>query len=577
MPDLLARWSTTQGRSALFAIALVLYLAGNGSHALWDRDEPRYACATRAMVDTGDWLIPHFNGDVRDDKPIGIYWFQAMSVMAFGANESAVRLPSSLAGATTALITHDLALRLGCSTGGAVVAGGLMTFGVMPLLISKAATTDAVLGLLILLSMSMAIGLWRDGFTWPRWLGMWTMLAGSALVKGPVGPAVLGVTALTLWITTPAAERPKLPLVATALRLVVGLAAFFALALPWAWAVWVSTDGAFVRDSFQEHVVERSLEQREGHGGPPILSFLYYVPVLIFGLFPGTPLVWRAAPWAWTQRHQPIERLLLCWIVPNVAVFTLVQTKLPHYIFPVMPAVAILAARCWDRGFEAIRIFPRWDQFGEWMAALIAVVVALGLPSLPLIVGFGQVWPATVAPVVIGVLALIMGAQWAMRLHDEDGSTHPWLIVVGTVWCAVAFTAALVTLPALEAIRPSKVVTRWTRDHAPARVEVMASEYREDSLAFYWTHGYVWFLGKGDNSRRDALQRLNSSKPWALITTESRWAKWHRESIEQNERSAGRTTPGFAENVTVRASWEMYLFQRGRHDTVIVVGNWAAD
>src|SRR5579862_756970 len=94
--------------AALLAAGTLLFLVNLGAPALWDIDEGRNATAALEMSESGNWIVPMFNGQLRSHKPALLYWLQVASYHAFGVNEFAARLPSALAALLTVLLVYEL-------------------------------------------------------------------------------------------------------------------------------------------------------------------------------------------------------------------------------------------------------------------------------------------------------------------------------------------------------------------------------------------------------------------------------------------------------------------------------------
>ena len=169
----------------LILSSLGLYLAGNHLHSLWDRDEPRFAEAARYMAFDSDWIIPHFNGSIRYDKPVLIYWLMAPLMSLFGPNEFAARLPSALAGCLNVILLYRLAMQMGASSANAFLAALMFMISPLQVLVSKAAITDAVLQSTVLACTGLLWVQWTSGFRWSRHLALWALLGLSILLKGP--------------------------------------------------------------------------------------------------------------------------------------------------------------------------------------------------------------------------------------------------------------------------------------------------------------------------------------------------------------------------------------------------------
>lgn len=553
-----------EGRTWRYALvwllaAWVLTFAGNGSHSLWDRDEPRFAEASRRMLVDGDWVVPKFHDANRYDKPILIYWLMATSMKHFGAYEFGARLPSAVAGGLCVLIVFLLARIMGLGLGGSSMAAAAMLFNPLILLESKAATADAVLCLTIVGAVFVHWSQRVWGFAWWRHGLFWVLVALSVLTKGPpgllaIGSAVLGERLLILIGAVRRGEGAPLlrGLAAAGLRTLAGFSIFVVVALPWAWMAWLRTGGEFFEVAIGFHVVGRAQRAINHQGG----MLLYYFPVLIGAFLVTLPVFLNAAVYSWRHRSLPLERFLLCWIVPPFVVISLVATKLPHYVVMFIPAVALLMGRWYDRledgGGEA-RVL-RWPAIVQ---SLLAVAVGTGAPvAVWWVLGY---WPAVIPTAVAGgILAaggLAAGHTWWRRQFATSVKLacagFAGFILVGLLWL----------LPSLEPLRASRPVVDWLRLNAPIDVHLMASHYTEPSLVFYW-RGPMEMLGK--NEWQQAYDRLaRYGEPAALVISKERWETWTREH-----------PPRLSSRVLVRHEGGYYQFQKGGFQPLVIVGNW---
>ena len=269
---------------AVFLTAAAVYIFVTNSSTLWDRDEPRFSRATVEMVESGNYLYPTFNGALRPDKPILIYWLMSLPVRLMGPTEWTCRLIAPLATAIAALMVYWLGSRLGGARAGIMAAAFLVT-APLTIVSGTAATTDALLLMWIVAAMCAFAASWLDGFRPRHALLMGLALGGALLTKGPVGaiPLLCVVLALVLMRKRlpfrPVAYLPWLLLAAA-----IGLCIFLAWALP----ADAATNGEFFRKGVGHHVVGRSLEPLESHGGKSLLFVFYYLPIMLFAFFPGT-------------------------------------------------------------------------------------------------------------------------------------------------------------------------------------------------------------------------------------------------------------------------------------------------
>jgi 4-amino-4-deoxy-L-arabinose transferase-like glycosyltransferase len=356
------------------AAAAVVLLVRLGGPALWDDDEPKNAACSLAMLDANDWVVPTFNGRLRVEKPPLVNWFQLAGFTLCGRNEIGARISAATLTIGTCLLTWLIGRRLlGPACG---LFGGLaMATCVWTAVGGRAATPDAPL----LFFTTLALFLFVRGTGWsgvsgssgPSGLSGWSAIGigaacGAAmLAKGPIG-VVLPGAAFVLFAVWESRSRPG----TRWLEAVAGIRPFTILltallvAAPWyAWVSW-RTDGEWLRGFFFVHNVGRFATVMEGHSG----SLLYYPAVVAIGLFPwsivlaamlvhATRILWFAASSAASspaddERRRPLL-LLASWLAVWIGGFSCAGTKLPGYIWPAYPALAIatgLFLADWARG-----------------------------------------------------------------------------------------------------------------------------------------------------------------------------------------------------------------------------------
>jgi len=336
---------------ALFALAI--WLPGFTTLPAIDRDESRFAQATKQMLETGDFIDIRFQAEPRYKKPIGIYWLQAAAVSLAGETaRDAIwpyRLPSLLGGLVALLVLVALGDRLfGAPVG--LVAGLLMAAVPLTGIEVRMATTDAVLlacclvaqwalaGIYLRRDALRGIGLpWRD--RWGEPLLLWIAIGAGILIKGPVILLVVGGTILGLAIM----ERRGAWLLD--LRPVAGLAIVLAMVLPWFLAIMQASGGAFADKALGHDFLGKLIGIQESHFGPPGT----YLLAFCLTFWPATLVVAFAAPALWRARREDPVRFCLAWIIPAWIAFELALTKLPHYVLPLYPAIAILTAQALTR------------------------------------------------------------------------------------------------------------------------------------------------------------------------------------------------------------------------------------
>jgi 4-amino-4-deoxy-L-arabinose transferase-like glycosyltransferase len=327
---------------ALLAGAILLGLFLNlGAFPLFDVDEGAFGEATREMLERGDFVSTWLNGQPRYDKPILVYWLQAASVLAFGLDEFALRLPSALA-ATGWIVTIFVFARRVLDRDAAYAAAFIAAATAGINVIGRGAIADALLNLFLALSM---FDIWRyavDGRpAWRRRAFLWIGL--GLLTKGPVALLVPGAASLLAFSLAGRARGWW-----RAVRDPVGWAILLAVAMPWYGLEYARRGDAFVAGFFLRHNVERFLSPLQGHGG----SLLYYLPATLVLLLPFTGLFLRTLPVGLHHlrqlrrpRAEPLDTFLWCWFAFVFVFFSLAGTKLPHYLLYGVTPLFILMAR----------------------------------------------------------------------------------------------------------------------------------------------------------------------------------------------------------------------------------------
>jgi 4-amino-4-deoxy-L-arabinose transferase-like glycosyltransferase len=325
----------------LFAALLVLYGLGNSTLPLIDRDEPRFAEASREMLQSGDWIIPRVNGENRFDKPPLIYWCQAGAMRLFGQNDFAARFPSTVFAAGTAFLIAAWGRRCGDARTGWTAA---LVFGTCLQVFIHARAAVADMPMVFFFTAACWAGserLERPG-SLRLWMAFYLALALGFLAKGPIALLPL----ITPWLYARQQKRDGQP----ALWVSGGAGLLFMLAIVGIWGVpaLLLTHGEFLRIGIGKHVVQRSIEPMESHGAPGMAGYLLFLPFYLVTIFVSL------APWSIClpgvlrkaiDTRAAIDRYLLLMAGLVFLVFTLIQTKLPHYVLPAFPLLALLFGR----------------------------------------------------------------------------------------------------------------------------------------------------------------------------------------------------------------------------------------
>ena len=406
----------------LLVVTGLLTLPNLGAHALWDMDEGVNVECTREMYEAGTWVIPTFNWELRTAKPIMLYWLQRLSFSAFGVNEWAARFPSVPLGMGTVLLIYELGRRMfGATTG--LLAGVVLASAIQFCVLSHAATPDAPLIFFTTLTFYL---FWRGHENGGRgWFILPAIACGLAVLsKGPIGLAMPAIAVLAYFAWNRELTR------ALDRKLIWAGLVWGLVALPWYILVTAETRGEYITAFLGEHNVDRFAAPMEGHRGPPV----YYVLALFVFFAPwccflGATL-WYAVKASRTQSPEAIvpglppeiraHRFLLCWFLTFLIFFSAAATKLPNYIGPLYPALALLTARFLVRWAERFFTPARWVMpTGLVGLALVGGVTVVGLliagGTIPVSGANMRTFPGLENWAVIGAVPLIGGClmTWA--------------------------------------------------------------------------------------------------------------------------------------------------------------------
>ena len=385
-------------------LTLLLLTFALGSFGLLEDNEARFFEISWEMAETGDWLTPRLNFIKHFHKPPGTFWLVAASLRVWGQSEWAGRLPVALAGMLTAGLTWAWA----ASEDGRAYAYRAVLVLVTSLqfwFLSRLVLTDMFLTVAVTSAFFWA---WRSRSqpTSTSWLGFWLSMGATALFKGPIGLAIV-VPVLALFHLT---SRRR---ISWNLRPALGMTLFSVLSLPWYVYVCSQNDGLldyFLR--FQ--TAQRMLTTVHGRPGP----WWFYVPVLMAGFFPWSTGLPVAIAGAWKSKDE-LDRLLLLWIAVPLLFFSCAGSKLPTYLLPIFPALAMLVAR-------SCRDSPRARLLGS----IAMVTLALFAVALVAYLTIGVAPELTPATPYLAALAAVSGlaplAAFACRSRFDDRVWFVW-------------------------------------------------------------------------------------------------------------------------------------------------------
>ena len=422
-------WKAMSERSTalLLTLTAALLLFRLGAVPLVGPDEPRYARVAVEMHRSGDRVTPTLQGAPWLEKPVLYYWLAGMAFSVLGETETAARLPSVAAAlllvAATAVIGGRLYGRAAGLHAGFILATSLMVFAY-----GRAATMD----MLVAAGISTAIGLFaldllgilRAPATIPT---AYVFMALATLAKGPLGVLLPGlvvagyILATREWRLLWRAVSPA------------GIALFLLVAGPWYFSIYRAQGQAFVDVFVLNHNVERFTSTIHNHPGSP----LYYLPVLVAGLFPWSGLLLPGLAGT-SPRKSRLDLFALFWLLLPLAFFSMAGSKLPGYILPCLPPAALLMGRgavalCDDQAAH-----PWWA--GARAVAVIGLVLGTLVATAPAVLLYFQEpgWMLTVPSGLWSLIVVLSVSRWLAR--DPESAVR--LLRVGAAGFLLLLTTA---------------------------------------------------------------------------------------------------------------------------------------
>lgn len=513
----------------LVLLCLLLWLPGFFTIPPGDRDESRFAQASRQMVDSGDYVRIRLGEVERNKKPAGIHWAQAATVHALEAAGIpargqiwAYRLPS-LFGALIAVLATCLLGRALVGRRAAFVAAAMLAPCMVLLVETHIAKTDAAL----LATITVAMGLMGRAYLAPaaftagQAAAFWAVLGLGVLLKGPIAPMVPLLAGLTLAVMDrPRGTRfwhlsaPWLP----ALRIGWGLPLMVLFAAPWFVAIGIATEGRFFTEAIGGDMLDKVGSGEEAHWGPPGM----YAAIFGITAFPSAWIVLRSLPGSWADRMQAPVRFLLAWAVPAWLLFEAVQTKLPHYTLPAFPALMLLGAR-W--AMDPLRQeAPAWMR---WLGIAALAGVAVGLPAVFLGAAFyveRRVEILALAGIAAGVFM-----AWALLRMARDGH-----------WGRAALAGAILAVPVyasvMEGVIP-RLQAVWLSPRLAAQVAAVAPGLPADRFGVVGHHepSLQFAMGGGIRLLRDgpAAAAFLAEAPGRIAAVNDRQEAAFRASVAE--------------------------------------------
>ena len=531
------------------AAAIVVFFTNLGGTGLWDMDEALYSDCAREMLDRGDWVVPWFNGRMFPEKPPLMFWSMMAGYGICGVNEWGARLFSAVFGVATALAAFHLGrilfnVRVGLWTG--LITATTVIFTVS----ARAATVDSALTFVTtaaFLFFAMARtsrqneGVTKFGLGYA--VAMYACIGAAVLAKGPVG-MLLPLAAMGFFLLVADGWR-NVGRSTLWMRPITAVVVILAVALPWYVWVGVRTDGEWLRKFFIEFNLRPFKEPILTHGDTgsltkilavlvSILYYFYHVPAILVGFFPWSVFLGPTLVDVLQLRKKTISAagrdgylLAICWFSVWFVFWSVCKTKLPHYLMPAYPALALLVACFVDRWQTEPAGVPRFWLRNAWLSlVLVGVSLAIVMPILAAIFV-----PGEAATGLLGLVLIVGGAWcWWNTSHERRQLAAFAMTFTAIVFLVGVFAWAASCVDRHQNTQP--VIAAIRADAGVARPAIATYRFFRESLVCY--AGYP-VLRCNDNeapgqSAAEMLRHFAASpKPAYLVTLTEHLVEIERE------------------------------------------------
>jgi 4-amino-4-deoxy-L-arabinose transferase-like glycosyltransferase len=544
----------------LLLVSAGVILLNPGNTHLWDQDEGYYAATAAEMYARNDWITPTFNGNLFAHKPPMMFWGMMIGYRAFGISEQGARLVSGLFGMGTVFLTFAIGRKLFDTATGlfaGLAIGACVTFT----MIARSATADAHLTFFTVL----ALYLWcRDAFhlqidaevciansvRWRTWVVTYAAMGLAVLTKGPIGflfpTAVIGLFLLSnnyrtaavgsprwqrLWAHVKPYSPPAFFRTVWSMKPITAAMVVLLIASPWYLAVQWRTQGEFLREFIGVHHLGRMSQAMDNHSGP----WYYYLVACLIGMYPWSAF---AIPTliAWigqlrTSAQSRSARFVTCWVAVYLVIFSIASTKLPNYVVPAYPALAIVIGRyfaLWTRDVSCVN--RSWLYAGWALLIAVGAFLSAGIPIAGLLefggqtlldrTGMERVLQSRFAWFgIAGVPLVVFGAIGLSLLRAEKPQLSGASFALGAV--TMILILCQFVAPGLDRFQSAQLLAeRWSPRLPIEKSEIAVLGYFRPTMVFYFGRD-IEFCDTDEDAIRIAERGGNS----ILVTTDKHYAK----------------------------------------------------
>ncbi len=480
-------------RICIIVVGIFLFLLGNGQYTLFDNSETHYSRVAQEMVQTGDYLSPHFNGQAWHVHPPLYFWLLATHCQVWGWSEFQLRLIEGLCAIGSLLVLYQIGISF-FDRRIALLATLMWASSLYTIVMARLAIFDMVLNVGMLLTLYGALmALYNPQKSKRYWLLAGIASGVAVLTKGPIGwlqPALAFFSFLFF---------KKKGAILKTINFWLGIATSFLIVVPWYARQLFVYGRPFFDVALKDYTWYRFLGVVEGQSG----AWWYYFPVLL-GFFPwifyiGVVAVDAIAHKRWTFGDTKNEMLVFSWlfVLASFVFFSVAKTKLPNYILTIFPFLSLIMAH--------YLLTVRSKRWGHWVATCLGPISMTCLWILSYQVFLPHPY-SLYRPLASGFLAILMGSTWVYTFFvwRKKIFVGTALFVMG-VGLSVFFLTHFL-LPAIEVGKDVKPIARALQ-RISSPYTLVHYHFFSPYILFYTNHVAV------DTTSSDEIKWLKLKQP----------------------------------------------------------------
>ncbi|MEM9001315.1 MAG: glycosyltransferase family 39 protein [Bacteroidota bacterium] len=430
----------------IFIVSFLLCTSFVGLYPIYILDEARNAEAAREMLESGNFIVPYFNGQLRTDKPPLHYFFMILGYKLFGVNALGARFFSGIFGALTIMATYSCVKR-SADIKQAIICTLVLLSSLFFVQEFHLAVPDPYLIFFVSASLFAFYVFYESNQK--RWLwAMYVLIGLGIMTKGPITLVLPGIIIPTFLLFKKHLSLKYL----WGLSPFVGLLLILVITVPWYYAVHIRTDGEWTTGFFLDHNISRFGSEKEGHGGLFFITPLY----VILGLLPFSVFIVQSFRNAWLERNTN-NFVLISFVVSTTTIifFSISGTKLPNYPMPCYPFVAVMMATYFKKILDESKrtVYTIWSLL---FLLFISIVLPIGgFIALTFEMQFFSVRYISLFLLILTVTSLI-----ALHFYKKNSLKKAFIsIALGWIFTGISLFGAI--YPVLTKRSPVTLASRF--------------------------------------------------------------------------------------------------------------------